>query len=245
MKQFADTLSAINDRLDLPQPARSRVLLEIAADLGDMYDYYRAQGLSPQDARHRAVEHCDLSDEVLAELVHIHTSAWRRFMDRFSEQAQSRWERCLLALMLLSIAAIVGRMMLSVDVFAMAHGSVWAAVAITAGALAFAGYKAFVAFVKQQQDARSLRGGLSSLLVAAGANLLVGAYGNCLGMYQAVRRAVDDLDDGWLYTVQWLLEGASLQMVCLTAAVLISLFWYVIANKAARVEQAEAAALLD
>jgi hypothetical protein len=244
MKQFTETLNALNDRLDLPQPARSRVLLEIAADLRDMYDYYRSQGVPPQDARQKAVEHCDLSDEALAELVRLHSSAWRRFMDRLGEQAQTRWERCLLVLMLVFIVVIAGRTAVSVDVFALAHVSVWVAVSITAVATWFAGFKAFVAFVKQDHDVRRLRWGLPALLVAAGADLVVGAYGGCMGMYEAARRSAEDPNGIWLYTIQWLVEGASLQLVCLSASVLVALMWYLIVNKVTRIERAEATELL-
>ena len=43
MNRFASILSALNERLPLPQPARSRVLLEIAADLEACYEAAREQ----------------------------------------------------------------------------------------------------------------------------------------------------------------------------------------------------------
>lgn len=244
MKQFRETLRSINDRLDLPQPARSRVLLEIAADLRDMFDYYRGQGLAPDDAAAQAVEHCDLSDEVLAELTQLHTSAWRRFMDRFSEQAQSRWERALTVLMLLFIAAVTGRVIVTFDIFTTAHRWVWGAVVVTVAAMAFAGVKMYFAFIKQEHELRRLRAGLSSLLVAAGTDLLIGAYGNWIGMYRAVRLAEDDLAGFWRYAVEWLVEGASLMVICFAVAIVCALLWHVIASKVARIERAEVAGLL-
>jgi hypothetical protein len=244
MSEFTEILRSINDRLDLPQPARSRVLLEIAADLRDTYDYYRGQGLSQEEARRYAVENCDLSDEVLADLTRLHTSAWRRFMDRFSEQAQTRLERVLVILTLLFIAAIAGRLVVSVDVFSTARPWIWAALVLTVSAVSYACQKLFLAYVKQDHDPRRLRAGLPSLLVAAGADLLIGAYGNWSAMYQAARRTVDDVGGLWLYATEWLLESASLQLICLTAAIVIAILWYVIANKVSRVEQAEAAALI-
>ena len=174
MSQFTEILRSINDRLDMPQPARSRVLLEIAADLRDTYDYYREQGLSQEEA--------DLSDEVLADLTRLHTSAWRRFMDRFSEQAQTRLERALVILTLVFIAAIAGRLVVSVDVFSTARPWIWAALVLTVSAVSYACQKLFLAYVKQDHDPRRLRAGLPSLLVAAGADLLIGAYGNWSAM---------------------------------------------------------------
>ena len=40
MKQFTALLKSINERLDLPQPTKSRIILEIAADLDDLYQLY-------------------------------------------------------------------------------------------------------------------------------------------------------------------------------------------------------------
>jgi len=244
MKMFAETIKEINNRLDVPQPARSRVLLEIAADLEGMYDHYRKQGLSSQDARRRAIDHCDLSDDTLQELIHIHTSVWRRFMDRFSDQAQTRWERALLVVLLVCVAAAAGPLIVSVGVFKVAHPLVWLALGVTAAAVVFSGSKFYLAFIKQDHDARRLRAGLSALLVAAGADLLIGVYGNWMGLFRATRRAAGDLDRFWFFAVEWLLEGSSLLVVSFTAATLTALLWYVLANKVARVEQAEAAALI-
>ncbi len=44
MNRFAPLLKSINARLDLPQPTKSRIILEIASDLEDMYQFYQSQG---------------------------------------------------------------------------------------------------------------------------------------------------------------------------------------------------------
>jgi hypothetical protein len=46
MTRFSDTLRALNERLDLPQPVRSRILLEIAGDLEDLEQHFLDSGLS-------------------------------------------------------------------------------------------------------------------------------------------------------------------------------------------------------
>lgn len=244
MNFFTDTLKEIDGRLDLPQPARSRVLLEIAADLRDLYDHYRDQGLSSKESRQRAVEQCDLSDEALSELMLVHTSAWRRFLDRFSEQAQTRWERALLVVLIVFIAAASGRLVFGVDVFATAGAWVWPALAITFVSFAFAGHKFYVAFVKKDHRSHRLQAGLPALLVAGAANLVIGAFGSSTAMYTAARRAADDYEGFWLYLTQWVLGSSSLLIVCFAAAILTALLWYVLANKIARIELAEAALLL-
>ena len=55
MKQFTSLLKNLNSKIDLPQPKKSRMLLEIAADLNDMYNYYLAKGLTETEAVSRAI----------------------------------------------------------------------------------------------------------------------------------------------------------------------------------------------
>ena len=44
MKQFTPILKRINERLNLPQPTKSRIILEITCDLEDAYDFYLENG---------------------------------------------------------------------------------------------------------------------------------------------------------------------------------------------------------
>jgi hypothetical protein len=244
MREFTDTLKEINERLDVPQPARSRLLLEIAGDLNDLYEHFRSQGMSKGDARRLALDTCDLSDDALAELVSLHTSLWRRFMDRFSAQAQSRWERALLLVFLVFVVAATGQIVTTAAVFRLAAGWVWPAVFVTFVGVVVGAEKLYQAYIKKSHNARRLRSGLGAVLAAAVADLIIGTYGYAMGMYHAVHRTAEDVDGMWLFVTEWLLESSSLLIVCFTAAILVSLLWYVLANKVARIEQAEAAVLL-
>ncbi len=69
MSQFAPLIREIGEQLCVPQPARSRILLEISADLEDLSAHYRSQGLSPQAAATRTRETLALSGEALERLV--------------------------------------------------------------------------------------------------------------------------------------------------------------------------------
>jgi hypothetical protein len=244
MKLFTGVLKDINSRLDLPQPARSRLLLEISADLDDMYQYFRAQGESAQESRRLAVDHCDLSDAALQELVSIHTSTWRRFLDRFSDQAQTRWERIFLVFLLVFVAAATGRLVFSVGIFRTAGSLVWPALVVTGSAVVFSAIKFYLVFIKKDHNTRRLRARLPVLLYAAGANLLVGAYGYWFGLYRATVRAAEDLEAFWFQVAAWLLESASLLEISFTAALFSALLWFLLTRKIARIEQAESSALL-
>ena len=50
MNRFAETLAGINERLDIPQPRKYRIMQEIAADLEDVFEQYRSSGMTEQEA---------------------------------------------------------------------------------------------------------------------------------------------------------------------------------------------------
>ena len=98
MSRFATTLSQTSRRLNLPQHITSRVVLELAADLEDLFEHYREQGLSEEDATARALESAELSDEAVARLVEVHTSSSSRLVEHLAERTRVSWERLMLVL---------------------------------------------------------------------------------------------------------------------------------------------------
>jgi biopolymer transport protein ExbB/TolQ len=50
MRRFTEILRGAAERLDLPQPTKSNVLLELAADLEDLFLHYRSQGQDEEEA---------------------------------------------------------------------------------------------------------------------------------------------------------------------------------------------------
>ena len=54
MKRFTRVLSEARDQLEISEPARSRVLLEMASDLEDSYEFHLSQGCDEAEATRRA-----------------------------------------------------------------------------------------------------------------------------------------------------------------------------------------------
>ena len=90
MSRFNTFLHRTEERLALPKATRSLILVEVAADLDDLFQYYLQQGLSEEEAAARAEEKVDMSDEALAELVRIHSDA-RGWTDRMVRVGRNRW----------------------------------------------------------------------------------------------------------------------------------------------------------
>ena len=117
MSRFAETLSQTSRRLNLPQHIKSRVVLELAADLEDLYEHYSAQGLTEEEATARALEAAELSDEAIARLVEVHTSPTGRLVERLTERTRTPWERLMLLLIALFLLIGMGREMLTAGFF--------------------------------------------------------------------------------------------------------------------------------
>lgn len=54
MNRFGARLREIHERIDLPQPLKSRIILEIASDMNDTYEELRGRGLGEEEAARRA-----------------------------------------------------------------------------------------------------------------------------------------------------------------------------------------------
>ena len=70
-------------------------------------------------------ERLDLSEEALAELAEIHEPPFRRFLDRLSQRAQSRWEQVMLLLVLACVLAMAGPPALTTPLLRQASSFVW------------------------------------------------------------------------------------------------------------------------
>ncbi|MHC4943677.1 MAG: hypothetical protein ACYTG7_11730 [Planctomycetota bacterium] len=244
MTRFISLLQRINDRLALPQPAKSRIILEIAADLTDLYDAYRARVLSEEEAVEQASKRIELSDQSLARLVEIHTSPIRRWMDRLSFSARALWEKFLFVLILLFILLAAGKEILTSRFFLHANVFIWPATVLSLVVLGLGIKKLYQLFIKKDHKQKTLRSGISALLFLGFANIFTGLFGFTWELYFAMQRMQMDVDRAGDLFVQWLLGGTATMIFCLLAAIIAALIWFVLDSKASRIEQAEAAYLL-
>ena len=245
MSRFADVLKDINGKLDLPQPEKSHILLEIASDLEDIYRAYRERGLGEEEARRRAEEKLDLSDEALRELVEIHQSGLRKFLGRISEQARSRWERVLLAMAVLLVAAYTGRHVLSADLYQQASRFVWSILLFALAAIVITIWQIYKLYMKKDHDTRTLGDGLPWLLAAGAASLLSGLLGMMYELHRSALMAAGEVERSLLFLVQCALRCSAMMMVGLLTAIAIGIVWFVLMNKVRRIEIAEAAWLME
>ena len=244
MTDFADVLTPLSARLPLPQPARSRVLLEVSADLEAAYQHYLTRGLSEDEARRRAVEAFDLSDEALTGLVRVHTSSVRRLLDRLSGQARSRWERVVLAVVAATLAVVGGELVVRGGVASAAGPFVWPVFACGLVGTLLGVVKFYQIYVRQDHELRRARWGLDVIAALAAAQVFLGFFGAWFELFLAARLLRSDVGLAGIYLFNWLMRSAALLSVSLMGALLIAILWFTLARRVAAIADAEAMMLL-
>ena len=259
MKQFTPLLKSINDRLDLPQPTKSRIILEIAADLDDLYQLYLSRGISEQEAAQNAEEKFDLTDEALNELVQIHQSLFRKLMDRITAQTQQRWEKVVFVLMLIFIISISVQGIFSNQFFLQASKWIYPVLGIFLAAILISIPKFYQLYIKKDHQVKKLRVGLSLIIGLGAFNFLIGVMGYLIELYQAGDNAMLFVNHlAYVITTQgpgsaqtmtdittWMIKSSSLIMFTIVATIIIAFICYILINKILKIEQAEAMVLLE
>jgi len=259
MKQFTSLLKSINERLDLPQPTKSRIILEIASDLDDLYQLYLSRGFSETEATKRAEEKIHLTDEALTDLVQVHQSLVKKLLDKITAQAQSRWERVVFVLLLIFIVAISIQGIFTVQFFVQASTWIYPVMGIFLTALIISSPKFYQLYIKKDHQVKKLRTGLSLIFGMGALNLVIGILGYVMELFLAEDTALLFVNHlAYIITTQeagsgqtlsnittWMIKTSSLIMFTLVSTIIIAFIWYILMNKVLKIEQAEAAVLLE
>ncbi|MBN1827249.1 MAG: hypothetical protein JW958_13405 [Candidatus Eisenbacteria bacterium] len=244
MRRFQRILREIDGKLDLPQPAKSRIILEMAADLEDLFDVYVARGEDEEGAVRLVEERFAVTEEAIAELIRIHENPLRRFMRGLSEQARSRWERAALAALLLFLVAFAGRGAVSARFFTESSVFIWPVLGLSFVVAALSAAKAYALWIRADHAPRRLRSGLGTLLALTGANLLVGFFGAAAESRFSAEKAARDAGNASYYLAEYLLRVCPMLIAGLLAALFTAILWYVLTLQVERIETAAASALL-
>ena len=246
MKRFADVLKQARDRLQVPEPARSRILLEMASDLEDSYQYYLSQGHAEDEATRRAEEAFATSEEALNHLARIHHSSRGGLAARVSGQAGAIWERILLLMLLAFEIWLAFKVLSNGSLFVHVSPFVWPIAGLALAAVGLTGWKLSQIFSRGGGDVRRLRSGLGVLLFCAGASLAVSGCGFLFHLQRFFRLNAGDAPESlFMKFAGWMIGISSLMTLGLLAAILIGLVWYALAGMVSRAEMREVDALIE
>lgn len=246
MKRFAEVLKRAREELTVPEPSRTRILLEMAADLEDSYQFYRSRGLDEAEATRRAEEAFGTSDEALRHLAKIHESGVGSIGDRISGQVGGPWEKLLLLGLLIFESWFAINVLTQKGFFYFLSPFIWPIAALALAAVSVTIWKLYQIFSRSDSDVRELRTGLGVLLFCAGASLAVAGCGFLFHMQRFFRANWRHAPEAlYMNFAGWMMEISSMMTVGLLTAIFIALVWFVLSNLVKRAELREVEALLE
>lgn len=245
MKRFVRVLSEAQERLRVPEPSRTQVLLEMASDLEDSYQFHLSQGCDEAEAAQRAEEAFGTSDEALKHLSRIHETSLGGMQNRLSGQVGRPWEKVLLlAIVAFEIFAAV-KIVSHKAFFMFLSPFLWPIAGLTLAALVLTAWKLYQIFFRKDPDVRQIREGLGALLFFAGASVAVTGCGFLFHIQRFFRLNYEMAPEslfmnfaGWMATISFMM------ILGLLLAMLTALIWFVLINLATRSERREVEALL-
>jgi hypothetical protein len=231
MTRFAHVLKQTEIRLRAPEPTRTRILLEIAADLEDSYRHYLDQGLEETEAAQRAEEAFSTSDETLRLLERIHQTSLGSPTTRFFHRVGTVWSTVLLAFLFAFELLLAFRISLDRSFFVYPSPFLWPIGLLALAAIGFTLWKLTQIFSKQGQDVRRLRIGLGVPMLLAGASLAITFLGFLFHLQRYFRVNAEGAPEtlfmnfaGWMATI------STLMTIGLLTAILAGLVWFALSG---------------
>ena len=245
MNRFTEDLRRINQELDVPQPAKSRIILELAADLEDLYDYYRNQGKDDAEAARLAHEKGDLAPDVLRQLARVHSSGLQRILLYLSDRTRSYMERIGLAAVLLVVVVTTGPILFSAGFLERISHFVWGPVVMAFAITALSFSNIYRLYIRRDHRVPQIQKGISPIFYAAIANLAINLFGVVYELLWAIRRSMADIEMWLYYFVEWVLKISGTSIISLWIFILRIMLWYFLDSKARRIEAFEYQVLLE
>lgn len=236
MHRFRRVLQRAERRLEAPEPERSRILVEMAGDLEDLYRTYRDRGLDEAEARRRAERWLAPSPAALASLREVHLPAFARLLDRLGGTTRGRIELALVALVAsAAVAAGVFAALRSGAVVAASPG-LWIVAALAAAGLATGCRQAYALFVRGDRLREGWRRRPGRVLAAATATALAGLLAG--GLRLSLTGAPAQLESAPAAAWSEIAVAAGLAGLALSASLLLALLWLLLRVRVERVSRA-------
>jgi hypothetical protein len=239
-------LRRISSELKLPEPTKSRILLEMASDLEGLTEHYRSRGLPEEEAAQRAEQKLLASPESLQHLIAVHTTSYQRWASRAAGRLRWGFDLLLFVVgvlpMLIACALVIAARAPSLGASPLAWPIGVAALAIAG----IAGVKAYDLFVRRERSTARLHRGLPTLVLLGIVGPMIGLFAALLGLYRlAIALSAGTIDPAaYLAVTEQAGRDATVLALGLLLAFGAGLVWFVLVNRVSAIEQSESAALL-
>lgn len=229
-------LRSVAERIrELPHPARTRILLELAGDVEALSADLRRCGVPAEEAALRAAERVVPSDTALDALVRLHRPLYRRLTAPVPESALRRWERAFLLVVTTSIL-VVGLMLLSGQGLLSAPSPfLWPVLGLAVGVIGAVLWQGFQLFVRREHRPDTLGRGLATLPALSATVLLVAGAGTVTELWTLAATLEAGVPDPAPLLTAWLLRTSVLLTTALLTAIGGGLGWFLLAQGTAAI----------
>lgn len=244
--RFAPALRRIGLELALPEPARSRVLIEMASDLDSLFEHYLALGLSEEEAAGRAERKVLASPQEVQRLVAVHTTGAARWAAWLTGRVRRDLDLFLFLAGVVPVLAMAA--LLLTREIALLRGSpfAWAVLGIGIAILGLSARRFHQLFLRGDEAPEELRAGLSGLLCLGAAGPTVAALGLLVhlhALFLSLARGGGSPD--WVRAAEEIGRGAALLGTGILLGLAAGLLWFILASRVVALERAESIFLLD
>jgi len=245
VRRFVPELRRISAELTVPEPARSRILLEMAADLEALYEHYRARGMDDEEAGRRAEAQLLAGPEALQGLILLHTTGYQRWVGRAAGGIRWGFDLLLFAAGVLPLVLVSSVVVLSQLREPAGGVALWLVLALGVWVMGIGCWKGWLLLVARERSPRRLHRGLIGLLAAGFAGPLIGGTAFLLSLVAGAQRLSQTTDDiAVAGFAREMVEGGTVFGLGILLTFAAGLIWYILVNRVARIEQQESAALL-
>jgi len=245
MSRFSQVLSDAAARLTVPEPARSRILLEVAADMEDLHRAYLDRGMEAEAAWDAVVEQFDLSDQALRDLALVHDTPLQRSLETLSGPVRASWARVLLGLVALSVLWPSGQLLAQPEIYAEAGLLVWVLLTLVLLGVGIGAWKGYSLLRGGRDWSRDAGRGLGALLALAGIQLALALAGLWIGLYQSALNIRAAPRDALIHLLGWAVNASATLVVSLSGALVLGFIWFFLRARARSLEETAASRLLE
>ncbi len=223
MDRFGPVLRRVDRGLKVPEPERSRILMEVAADLEDLYRNLRLRGLEEEAARREAERRLAPADAALASLQSVHLPAVERLLRRLGHTTRGRLELATLVLISLGAAAAAAFGVVRSGTVSASAPGLWMVAALAAAGLGQGVARGYALFFRGDPLRSGWRRGIDGVLAAAAATALAGLVAGAVRLTLTVPEAGAGGAATGVWTEVAVASGVAALGLC--ASVLLALLW--------------------
>jgi len=204
-------------------------------------------------------EKFDASSETLAELANIHTTGFRKYLDKISQRTQVAWEKIILIFIILSIGISSYQTIFKTSFIHNSSIFVYPILILLLGITIISILKAYQIYIKKCNNLKNLRSGMNEILSLGILNILIGVFGYTFEIVTSgghgemfvpflliiINTTPPETQQMLINIVDIMLKITSMMMTCISATMITAFFWFGLMNKISKIEQAEAFFLLE